>query len=226
MIPHVVHVSGSFLTIVLTSRTDFTQEPLNIPNWQPFNTIESSSHCYEPISSMAQKVPQRSSVGLECRIHTTVFCKRSPKRFRIYKTSGMGIWTSSTLIFGQAGQLPPLAPALHHNLASTTIGLAPDLICIRAHNSRASMSLWISSGVFPACRQIRTLSAPLGTVGHTIGRVRNPCSFRYAESGRALEVIMGMIGVGRAAGSRRVVGRCTIWDGISLREGVSLSMKV
>lgn len=51
-----------------------------------------------------------------------------------------------------------------------------------------------SAFVFPLCRHTRTLSLPLGTVGHVIGRTFIPRATRYADSGRGCGVSMGMMG--------------------------------
>lgn len=51
--------------------------------------------------------------------------------------------------------------------------------------------------MFPLCRHTLTLSLPLGTVGHVIGRTFMPRARRYADSGRGCGVSMGMIGEDR-----------------------------
>jgi hypothetical protein len=51
-----------------------------------------------------------------------------------------------------------------------------------------------SAFVFPLCKHTLTLSLPLGTVGHVIGRTFMPSATRYADSGRGCGVSIGMIG--------------------------------
>jgi hypothetical protein len=51
-----------------------------------------------------------------------------------------------------------------------------------------------SAFVFPLCKHTLTLSLPLGTVGHVIGRTFMPRETRYADSGCGCGVSMGMIG--------------------------------
>ena len=89
-----------------------------------------------------------------------------------------------------------------------------DISQLWAHSIIPSTSLSTSSCVLRACRHTRILSAPLGTVGHVIGRALRPRMRRCAESGRGCGVSTGMIGVGSAHGSGGVsvlrwrVARC------------------
>lgn len=80
----------------------------------------------------------------------------------------------------------------HHSLLLSTIIPLPIVSFAQATTPVANRSS--SAFVFPLCRQTLTLSLPLGTVGHVIGRTFIPRATRYADSGRGCGVSIGMIG--------------------------------
>ena len=84
---------------------------------------------------------------------------------------------------------------LHNNyslLSTISISPLPNVSFAQLTTPFANRSS--SSFVFPLCKHTLTLSLPLGTVGHVIGRTFMPRARRYAESGRGCGVSMGMIG--------------------------------
>ena len=84
----------------------------------------------------------------------------------------------------------------HHSLLSTSMSsptfLFPNVSFAQVTTPFANRSS--SASVFPLCKHTLTLSLPLGTVGHVIGRTFMPRARRYADSGRGCGVSMGIIG--------------------------------
>lgn len=79
----------------------------------------------------------------------------------------------------------------NYSLLATTISiLSVSFAQVTTPFARRSSSAF----VFSLCKHTLTLSLPLGTVGHVIGRTFMPRATRYAESGRGCGVSMGMMG--------------------------------
>lgn len=78
-----------------------------------------------------------------------------------------------------------------YNLAWTN-----SLATIRIHSSIHPTMHLTSFSVLPECRHILILSCPLGTVGWTTGRTRNPLVCKCSASACGCGVNSGYIGVG------------------------------
>lgn len=88
-------------------------------------------------------------------------------------------------------------------------------ISFLAHSAIPRASASISSSLLLECKQTRTRSKPLGTVGHVIDRAFMPFKRRYVERGRGRDVKTGTMGVARLLPKETAVR----WGGRDSREG-------